>query len=260
MALLGTSAQRVKANNCSSLPLVAYRLLPAHGRPMALARPHHQVGKNTLSNAGWRGRGSEGLEQVSGILQGPFGCLQGSDCVAGQDPKAGKVLLVLPAERVPGQRSCWGLHKGRVGARLWHGHTQPPAAVAAARSRHLRGPLSPSWAPLGWGGVRSPEPTPWQPHRAGAAPAPCPSPPRCQEPSLPGTLGGSGAALPFVFPSLCLSVLQVFSARSHFWVEPRLPSELLPGSILPFAPRSHTQAGSRPFAPGFCTVSPLSDE
>lgn len=64
--------------------------------------------------------------------------LQGSERAVGQDLRAQEVLVVLPAEeRLPGRRSCWGLHgagaRGRVRARLWHGHSQPPAAVTAAR-------------------------------------------------------------------------------------------------------------------------------
>lgn len=144
--------------------------------------PPHQVGESTLSKV-QRGWGSGGLGQVSGVLRGPFGCLQGSERVAGQDLSAGKVLLVLPPERVPGRRSCWVLHpawgRGPVRARPWHEHTQPPAAATATRSCLLRGPLSPSWAPLGWGGEKPrPLAAPW-PHQARAAPAPCPSPPCC---------------------------------------------------------------------------------
>lgn len=70
----------------------------------------------------------------------------------------------------------------------------------------------------------------------------------------------SVSALPFVFPSLCVSVLQDSSALSDFWVNTWLLSELLPGSILLATLWSHAQASSWPFPSGFFTVSPLSNE
>lgn len=74
--------------------------------------------------------------------------------------------------------------------------SQPLALVCCEVPRPLPGHR---WA----GGGEKPQPDPLaapQPHQTRAALAPCPSPPHCHEPSLPGVFGGSGAALPFVFP------------------------------------------------------------
>lgn len=107
--------------------------------------------------------------------------------------------------------------RGTVRAHLWHGHTQPPTAVTATCSCLLRGPLPPSWALLGWGGVRSPDPTPWQPCSPPRLRLPRPPAPAYCVATSPVCPEGSVAAgqlcllffLPFVcqccrFPLLCL--------------------------------------------------------